>query len=61
MTEGLKILYNTKLKQIRYSKQEVIVQSPMHKFKGKSHGSDYRPNTQIMWEVKSGVLAYSSP
>ena len=36
MTKGLRILYNTRAKQISYAKQEVAVRTSMHVFKGPS-------------------------
>ena len=34
MSKGLRIMYNSRVKQIRYSKQEVAVRTPMHIFRG---------------------------
>lgn len=34
MSRGLRIMYNSRVKQIMYSKQDVAVRTAMHVFKG---------------------------
>ena len=34
MSRGLRIMYNSRVQEIRYSKQEIAVRTPMHIFRG---------------------------